>query len=108
MPKPYDQEFKERSLRMLGEALPKHPSMHAASRQIGGLLGISPDTLHLWHKQTQIDTGMKPGSITDAAAENRRVQREIAELRKANEVLKAARYFSPRNSAGHDRNDPIH
>ena len=93
MPKPYEPEFKERALRMLAEALPEHASVHAASKHVGGLLGISPDTLRIWHRQAQIDTGSKPGVTTDIAAENRRLQKENTELRKANEVLKAASIF---------------
>ena len=93
MAKPYDQEFKERALRMLAEALPEHGSVHAASKHIGGLLGVSPDTLRVWYRQTQVDAGERPGVTTDMAAENRRLARENAELRKANEVLKAASIF---------------
>lgn len=48
MPKPYDQDFKDRALRMLTEALPERGSVHAASKHVGGLLGISPDTLRIW------------------------------------------------------------
>ncbi|MBL5975298.1 hypothetical protein [Leucobacter triazinivorans] len=48
MPKPYDPDFKDRALRMLAEALPEHASLHAASKHIGGLLGVSPDTLRVW------------------------------------------------------------
>jgi len=93
MPKPYDQDFKDRALRMLAEALPERGSVHAASKHVGGLLGVSPDTLRVWHRQTQVDAGERPGVTTDIAAENRRLMRENAELRKANEVLKAASIF---------------
>ena len=93
MAKPYDQEFKQRALRMLAEALPEHTSLHAASKHIGGLLGVSPDTVWVWHRQTQADLGERPEVTTDIAAENRRLMRENAELRKANEVLKAASIF---------------
>lgn len=93
MPKPYDPDFKDRALRMLAEALPEHASLHAASKHIGGLLGVSPDTLRVWQRQTQVDAGVKPGVTTDMAEENRRLTRENAELRKANEVLKAASIF---------------
>ena len=93
MPKPYEPEFKERALRMLVEALPEHASVHAASKHVGGLLGVSPDTLRIWHRQAQIDAGTKPGATTDIAAENRRLQKENAELRKANAVLRAASIF---------------
>jgi len=64
--------------------------LHAASTHIGSLLRVSPDTLRAWYRQTQVDAGDKPGVTTDIAAENRRLQRENAELRKANEALKAA------------------
>ena len=47
----------------------------------------------MWHRQTQVDAGERPGVTTDMAAENRRLTRENAELRKANEVLKAASTF---------------
>jgi len=93
MAKPYEQEFKERALRMLTEAMPEHASLHAASKHIGGLLGVSPDTIRVWHRQTQVDAGDRPGVTTDMSAENRRLTRENAELRKANEVLKAASIF---------------
>ncbi len=78
---------------MLAEALPERGSLHAASKHVGGLLGVSPDTLRIWHHQTQIDAGKAPGVTTDTAAENKRLRRENAELRKANEVLKAASIF---------------
>jgi hypothetical protein len=45
MPKPYDQDFKDSALRMRAEALPERGSVHAASQQVGGLLGVSPETL---------------------------------------------------------------
>ncbi|HUH53131.1 MAG TPA: transposase [Microbacteriaceae bacterium] len=93
MAKPYDKDFKERALRMLAEARPEHASLHAASQHIGGLLGVSPDTLRIWFRQTQVDAGERPGVTTDIAEENKRLMRENAELRKANEVLKAASIF---------------
>ena len=87
MAKKYDQDFKGRALRMLAETRPEHASL------VGGLLGVSPDTLRVWYRQTEIDTGVRPGVTTDIAEENRRLQRENAELRRANEVLKAASIF---------------
>lgn len=58
-----------------------------------GLLGMSPETLRLWQRRYEVDAGVKPGLITDAAAEIKRLQKENAELRKANEILKAASVF---------------
>ncbi len=93
MPSTYDPEFRQRALRMLSEARPEHKSLMMACRHVGGLLGVSPETLRMWQRRYEIDAGERPGTTTDAQAEIRRLQRENAELRKANEVLKAASVF---------------
>jgi transposase len=54
---------------------------------------VSPETLRVWQRRYDIDTGAKPGTSIDMAQENRRLRREVSELRKANEVLKAASVF---------------
>ena len=82
-----------RALRMLAEARPEHESLTAACRHVGGLLGVSPETLRVWQRRYDIDTGVRPGVTSDMAEENRRLRRENAELKKANEVLKAASVF---------------
>lgn len=78
---------------MLAETRPEHPTMMAAIRHVAGLLGMSPETLRLWQRRYEVDAGVKPGVTTDAAAEIKRLQKENAELRKANEILKAASVF---------------
>ena len=65
----------------------------AACRHVGGLLDVSPEILRVWQRRYEVDAGERPGTTTDAQAEIRRLQRENAELRKANEVLKAASVF---------------
>ena len=72
---------------------PEHESLTAACRHVGGLLGVSPETLRVWQRRYDIDTGVRPGVTSDMAEENRRLRRENAELKKANEVLKAASVF---------------
>jgi transposase len=67
--------------------------VHAACQHVGGLLGVSPDTLRVWQRRNEIDAGVRPGVTTDIAAENRNLKRENAELRRANEILKAASVF---------------
>lgn len=89
----YDSEFRQRALRMLAEARLEHASAHAACQHVGGLLGVSPDTLRVWQRRYEIDAGVRPGVTTDIAAENRNLKRENAELRRANEILKAASVF---------------
>lgn len=78
---------------MLAEARPEHSSVHTACQHVGGLLGVSPDTLRVWQRRYEIDAGVRPGVTTDIAAENRNLKRENAELRRANEILKAASVF---------------
>lgn len=89
MPSRYDPELRQRALRMLTEARPEFESLTAACRHVGGLLGVSPETLRVWQRRYDIDTGV----TSDMAEENRRLRRENADLKKANEVLKAASVF---------------
>ena len=86
MNRKYSPEMRERALRMLAETRPSHPTMMSAVRHVAGLLGMSPETLRLWQRRYEVDAGVKPGLTTDAAAEIKRLQKENAELRKANEM----------------------
>ena len=93
MPRKYDPELKQRAVRMVSEALPDHPTRTAAVRHVADLLGVGAQALRTWHRQAEVDQGKRPGVTTDLVAENKRLERENAELRKANEVLKAASIF---------------
>ncbi len=89
----YSPEMRERALRMLDEAKPSHPNLMSAVRHVAGLLGMSAETLRVWHRRREVDTGQRPGLPSDVAEENARLRREVAELRRANEILKAASVF---------------
>lgn len=93
MPKKFEPEMRERALRMLAEAMPEHKNKSAAVRHVAGLLGMSPETLRTWARRIEVDQGRAPGVKTDVLEENRQLKRQVAELRKANEVLKAASIF---------------
>jgi transposase len=93
MNRKYSLVMRERALRMLAEARPEHPTMASAIRHVAGLLGMSPETLRLWQRRYEVDAGVKPGVTTDPAAEIKRLKKEVSELRKANEILKAASVF---------------
>jgi transposase len=56
-------------------------------------LGPKPETVRLWVRQAERDSGRRPGSTSDELAELKRLRRENAELRRANEILKAAASF---------------
>ena len=87
-------EMRERALRMLAETRPSHPMMISAFCRMAGLLGMSPEMLRLWQRRCEVNAGAKPGLTTDAAAEIKRPQKEVSELRKTNEILKAASTLS--------------
>jgi len=56
-------------------------------------LGINADTLRGWVKQAQIDAGARPGVSTAEAARVRQLEKENAELRRANAILRTASAF---------------
>lgn len=93
MPRQYTPEFRERALRMLEEALPDHDTEYAAIRHVASKLGVSTEALRKWHRRAQIDAGSRPGVSSAESAELKRLKRENAELRRANEILKTASAF---------------
>jgi transposase len=90
----YSPEMREKALRMLDEAKPAHPNLLSAVRHVDRLLGMSAETLRVWHRRREVDASQRPGVGADVAEGNKRLRRENAELCKANEVLKATSVFS--------------
>jgi transposase len=79
---------------MVAEARSNYGSEWAAIGAIAQKLGIgTAETLRKWVRQAGVDGGQRPGVTTEEAAEIRRLKREVAELRRANEILKAASAF---------------
>jgi|SRR5215471_16493186 len=93
MPRQFPPEFRQRALRMLEEALPDHETEYAAIRHVASRLGIGSETLRKWRRRSEVDSGARPGVTSAEHAEIRRLKRENAELRRANEILKAASAF---------------
>jgi transposase len=93
MPRQFSPDFRQRALRMLEEAIPEHDTEYAAIRHVGSKLGVGPETLRKWRRRAEIDAGTRPGVTSDELAEIKRLKRENAELRRANEILKAASAF---------------
>lgn len=82
MNRKYSPEMRERALQLLAETRPSHPTMMSAVRHLAGLLGMSPETLRLWQRRYEVDAGVKPGLTSEAAAEVKRLQKEVSYLRK--------------------------
>jgi transposase len=53
-------------------------------------MGIHPEALRTWIRQAEIDGGIRPGTTTDDSRRIAELEREVRELRRANEILKAA------------------
>ena len=89
----YTNEMRERAVRMVAEVRSEHPHETAALRHVAGLLGMNVETLRLWVHRAEVDAGERPGTTTEEAEEIKRLKREVAELRRANEILKSASVF---------------
>jgi len=97
-PRKYPQELRERAIRLVSEAMAEDASLslNAAVLRIGPRLGIVPDTLRGWVNRTRIDQGLIPGTTTSDAKRIKELEREVKELRRANEILLAASSFFAR------------
>lgn len=97
-PRKYPQELRERSVRLVREAMAEDPdlSMNAAVHRVGTRVGVVPDTLRGWVKQARIDAGQLPGTTTGDAARIKALEAENRELKRANEILLAASSFFAR------------
>jgi transposase len=59
-------------------------------------LGIHPEALRSWVRQAEADAGERDDRLTTAERDElKELRKEIAELRRANEILKAASVFCP-------------
>ena len=97
--KPYPQDLRERAVRMVAEVRPNYESDWAAITAVAARLGIGrAETLRKGVRQAQVDTGTRPGVTSEESAEVKRLRRENAELRRANEILKATASASSRPS----------
>ena len=92
-PRKYPDELRGRAIRLVLDVEEETGNVTAACRRIGEELGINKDTLRGWVKQAQIDSGKRPGTTTADAARIRQQERENAELRRANAILRTASAF---------------
>ena len=94
-PRKYSEELKERATRMAMDAR-RDPASKGAIKRIADQLGVHPEALRTWVRQAEIDGGVRPGTTTDDATRIAELEREVRELRRANEILKAASAFFAR------------
>lgn len=87
--------FKDRAVRLLCDRLAADGSCSQwrAVNEIAPTLGIGSESLRRWYEQYLVDTGEGQGTTREEREEVKRPKREVAELRRANEILKTASAF---------------
>jgi len=91
--KRYSPEVRERAVRLFEQALTEHSSRWAATKSVADKIGCTTESLRRWAKQAEMDQGKRDGLTTDERQQMKDLQREIKELRRANEILKTASTF---------------
>ena len=89
----YPDELRERAVRMVFEHQGEYPSQWKAIESVANMLEINHETMRQWVRRAETDAGQRPGLTTDERARIKELERENQELRRANEILKAASAF---------------
>jgi transposase-like protein len=89
----FSPEVRERAVRMVLEHRGEYPSLWATIESIAPKIGCVPQTLNDWVRQHEVHEGMRDGVSSDERARIKDLEREVKELRKANEILKLASVF---------------
>ncbi len=92
----YPPELRERAMRLVREHRDAHPSEWAALQSVAGKLGMTPETLRKWLRRDAVEHRQRPGVTSSERERVRELEREVRELRRANEILKAASVFFAR------------
>jgi transposase len=96
--KTYPRDVRERAVALVFEQVKagQHGSQWEAISSVAAKIGASGETVRKWVRQAEVDAGARPGSTSEESAELKRLRRENHELRRANEILKAASAFFAR------------
>jgi transposase len=89
----FSPEVRQRAVRMVQEHRSDYPSLWAAIESIAPKIGCVPQTLHEWVRRAEIDAGQRDGITSDERERVKQLEREVKELRRANDILKAASAF---------------
>jgi len=90
----YPPELRERAVRLLAESRADHGSEWEAMRSVATKLGIgTTETVRKWVRRAEVDAGARPGVTTQESEQVRKLKAENRELRRANEILRAAAGF---------------
>jgi len=91
----YPEELRERAVKMVFEVRDQDGKGRGELARVARQLGVHPEALRTWVRQAEIDGGIRPGTTTEESRRIAELERENRELRRANEILKAASaYFA--------------
>ena len=91
----YPEELRERAVKMVLEIQAREGKGRGEVARVARQLGVHRETLRLWVRQAEVDSGQRPGTSSEDARRIAELERENRELRRANEILKAASaYFA--------------
>lgn len=91
----YPDELRDRAVRMVCEIRERDGKGHGEITRVARQLDVHPEALRSWIQRAEIDEGKRPGTTTDDRRRIAELEREVRELRRANEILKAASaYFA--------------
>lgn len=89
----YPPELRERAVRLVFETAAEQGERHGAVGKVAKQLGIGPESVRQWVRQAEIDRGQRDGLTTEERERMKQLEREVRELRRANEILKSAAVF---------------
>jgi transposase len=89
----FSPEVVERAVRMVFDAKDQYPSQWTAIESISAKIGCTAETLRRWVRQGERDSGAREGPTTTEQQRVKELEREVRELRRANEILKLASAF---------------
>ena len=93
--KRYSPEVRERAVKLVLEHQAEYDSQWAAIGSVAAKIGCTAETLRGWVRQHERDTGRRDGMTTTEKERIKQLEREVRELRQANEILrKASAYFA--------------
>src|SRR5436305_15185165 len=84
------EELRERAVTMVFEVRDREGKGRGEIARVARQLGVHPEALRTWIRQAEIAGGTRPGTKTEESRRNAELQRELRELRRANEILQAA------------------
>jgi transposase-like protein len=84
----YSPEVRERAVRLVQEHRGEYPSLWATIESIAQKIGCSSATLNEWVKRAEVDTVRRDGVSTQERERIKALEREVKELRQANDRLK--------------------